>query len=845
MHRDIKPANILLNSKRVVKITDFGLAKWEGATTLTQSGAQLGTACYMSPEQVNGTKVDQRGDIFSFGVVLYELLCAKRPFEGDSQEAIFYELLYTEPHPLARYSSKIPQGLQEIVSKCLAKKLEERYQSVADLVADLRRVKRNADSGVSVLSPSGIPINKRKVLAFVLSAAVIGAVALFLIFKPFGLSLDSEQSAEAFQNTLAVMYFENVPDPEDKDHTGDMLTNLLTTSLSQLQGVEVISRERLYDVQQQMGKADTQKITPYLASKIATRAGVKTMLLGSVLQDKPSLTVTSRLIDVKSGRILSSHRLAGFPNEQIFSLVDSLAVLVRSGMNVASAPAPEAKSVAEVTTSSPEAYRSYLEGVELNKKLNSDEAVAAFKRAIELDSNFAMAYFGLATIYHTVARDPTVQRKALEKARQLKDRVTEKERLRIEARYVGNIDVNLPRAAEIMEKLLQRYPHEQSVYWELGVSYRFIGDYTREKQTLLNGLKQDSLDKLLWNSLAYQYANFGRKREALEAIGRYLQIAPAEPNPYDSKGEIYCAFGELDSAVFWYQKAISFRSDFPSVQTLGYISLWRQDYAAAEKYFRQYGSTANQLQKGQAENDLVSIPMYRGQLKEARKEMQENLLFHQHQQLAEIVMRDYASLFWLAYETGDWPAMLDYAKKNAAERRRDPTDKIAGRDQLAWAWLKNGNPKMAYQLMEEIKKELSDKLPLRLKNAYGFGMGNLACEEGKYALAIGHYEKAIKLLQPNARPSNFFYGISLLKTGRLEEAIKELERVTRWSYLGWSPLYGVKARYWLGVAYEQKGDRDKAIKEYEKFLEIWKNADPGIAEVEDAKQRLARLKKKV
>ncbi|MCI0595857.1 MAG: tetratricopeptide repeat protein, partial [candidate division Zixibacteria bacterium] len=812
---------------------------------LTRTGSTVGTAAYMSPEQASGEEVDHRSDIFSFGVVLYELLTGHLPFRGEHPSGYIYAILNEEPPPLARYNDKVSPELQRMVFRALEKDKQERYQHIDDLAAELRRERKNLEYAKSSTIPKAEAVHrpKKNFLKIVVStSAVVILALLFFIFNPFKVEVSRNQTAAASQNSLAVMYFENIPDPEDKDHTGEMLANLLITALSQASGLEVVSRQRLYDIQEEMGKAEAKKITPSLASKIAQRAGVRTMLLGTVLQSQPKLAITSQLIDVSTGKILSSQRLAGFSSDQMFAMVDSLALLVRNGLNVSPSPAAEVKSVAEVTTSSPAAYRSYLEGVELNKKVYSDEAEAAFNRAIELDSNFAMAYFGLATVWRPGTRDLTAQRTALEKARQLKDRVTEKERLQIEAQYAWIVEVNLSRAAEIMEKLLQKYPHEQNVYDDLGRIYQFLGDYKKQEQTYLNALKQDSLDKLLWNSLAYCYARSGRKMEALQAIDRYLQIAPAEPNPYDSKADIYSLFGELDSAVIWYQKAISFRSDFSSIEKLGYIAISRQDYAGAEKYFRQYGSAGNQFQKGQAEIDLVSISMHQGRLKQARKEVENLLLLHQGRKLRELALQEYSILRGLAYQMRDWPTMLDFAKKYAAEAKKDPTDKIAGRDDLAWAWLKNDNPKQAYRIMEELKKEITEKSPVWQRAGVEWALGDLAYEEGKYSSAVAHYEKGSQFLETNSRPSGLSYGLSLLKVGRLEDAIKELEKVSRWSYVNWSTINGVKAHFWLGVAYEQQGNRVKAKEEYEKFLEIWKDADFNAPELADAKVRFAKLK---
>lgn len=853
VHRDIKSDNILLTPKNQVKIMDFGLAKFKGAGQLTQAGSTVGTAAYMSPEQAAGEDVDHRSDIFSFGVVLYELLTGKLPFRGEHAGGLAYSILNEEPPPLARFNDKVTMELQRIVSKALAKEKTERYQHIDDMAADLRRERKALEYAKAPIVPKPEPVhqpkkNLLKILVPTSAAAVL--LLLFLLFNPFKVEVSRNQSAAASQNSLAVMYFENIPDPEDKDHTGEMLVNLLITSLSQVQGLEVISRERLYDIQTELGKANAEKITPSLATQIAQRAGVKTMLLGTVLQKEPQLAVTARLIDVKSGKILSSQRIAGFSAAQMFPMVDSLSVLVRNGLNVPASPATETKLVAEVTTSSPEAYRAYLEAEELAKKFYFAEAKAAVERAIELDSNFAMAYFGLARTFGGSGGQE--ERRALERAWKLRGKVTEKERLFIEAEYARRVEDNPSKASRILEKLVEKYPHEQGAYEQLNIVYQNVNDYPKAEQAALNGLRNDSLDKGLWNSLAYLYAGQNKKEKAMEAISRYMKLAPGEPNPYDSKGEIHFIFGEIDSAVYWYQRAAALRADFQSAQKLGDIALLRRDYAAAEKYYWQFATTSDEVQQEQAALDSFLIPLHKGQLRRVQQTLKARLADPGKELKPEAVRIINGALALMAFESGNYAEMLAYAQEASREAKKNPNDKIYARDALALAWLKNGNRKIAHQTLQELKRDVGGTLPRR-EQIYNYTAALVACEEGRFDPALEHFKKALEPQLPNHAPQ-FHYAVCLLKAGRVSDAIAELERVCWWSPISFPtislsflpasdywPIASVKAHYWLGVAYEQQGNKVKAKKEYEKFLEIWKDADFNSPEMADAKTRLAKL----
>ena len=852
VHRDIKSDNIILTPKMQVKIMDFGLAKFKGAEKLTKTGSTVGTAAYMSPEQASGEEVDHRADIFSFGVVLYELLTSHLPFRGEHPSGYIYSILNEEPPPLARYNDKVSAELQGFVSKTLAKDRAERYQHIDDLGADLRRERKNLEYAKSSTVPKaeGVHQPKKNFLKVLVPTSAIAVLALlFFLFNPFKVEVSRDHSAAASQNTLAVMYFENLPDPEDKDHTGEMLTNLLITALFQTKGLEVISRERLYDIQKELGQAESKTISPSLATQIAQRAGVSMMLLGSILQQQPSLTVTFRLIEVKSGKILSTQRLTGFSAAQVFPLVDSLTTLVQRDLKITPSSASEKKSVAEVTTSSPEAYRSYLEGIELRKKAYHAEAEAAFKNAVELDSGFAMGYFRL---FLSDFGFGTGSRKALQKAWQLKSKVTEPERLQIEAAYAGRINNDASGQAKILEQLLQKYPHEQMVYERLAILYQNIFEYDKALQTLQRGLKNDSLDKNLWNALAYLQAGWNRKAEALASIDRYAKLAPAEPNPYDSKGDIYYLFGDLDSAEYWFQKAISLRGDFWSLPKLADLALFRQDYDRAGQYYRKSAISSEKWNKWLSETGSSFIYMHRGRYIQAKKQLLDILSARRTLESEEAIW-SYPYLINLAYETGDYPAMLQYARALSNEFRKDPDDIGYGRDFLAWAQLKNGHPKQGYKLLQEALRDVKVK-DLSYQVGENYMLALLAYEEGKYDLAVELFKKAFQAALPNRGPQ-YQYALSLLKTDKLSEAIEELSRLTRYPYYSgdhmrpfdlsrsptWNywPIASVKAHFWLGVAYEQQGNKAKAKEEYEKFLEIWKDADTEVPELVDARKRLA------
>ncbi len=548
VHRDIKSDNIMLTPKGQVKIMDFGLAKLKGASKLTKEGSTIGTAAYMSPEQAQGEDVDRRSDIFSFGVVLYELLTAHLPFRGEHQAALLYSVVNEDPQPIARFNDKVSPELERNVFKALAKDKEDRYQHIDDLLADLRRERKNieyARTGVLKTSTAVQPPaaaeghhefklpKKGRPLIISTSAVVVLVMAVLSYFVLFKRPTATNARAVS-SKSIAVLPFENLSPDKNNVYFADGIQDMILTKLADIGDLKVISR------------TSTEKYTshPDNLRRIAEQLGVATILEGSVQKAGNQVLINVQLIDARSDDHIWANSYTRTLNN-IFGVEGEVAQEVASTLN-AKLTAAQTTAVANIPTRSQEAYDAYLRGEYFYAKVPAGnwgllpKAVKAYEDAARSDPSFVLAWAKLAycqslLMYASIDRSDSTAQNALANARR-----------------ALRLDPDLP------------YAH-----FALGYVYRMdFAEYDKamsEFQIAREGLPNNS-DVLA--AIAYVHEERGQLQAASDDLQQAMDLNPNDPNLALGLGATSIYMRHYDRARTAFNRGLAIAPDDPEVYAL-------------------------------------------------------------------------------------------------------------------------------------------------------------------------------------------------------------------------------------------------------------------------------------
>ena len=584
LHRDLKPENIMLAADGRLKVLDFGLAKLrydspeEGDQTtretqsVTQDGRIVGTVAYMSPEQAQGLPVDSRSDIFTLGILLYEMATGERPFRGNTNLSVLSSILKDSPRPVSELRDDIPKPLARMIQRALEKRPEDRYQSASDLRRDLEDLKRDVDTGEVVLATTAGrqrlvgPASRRRrwtlPVAIGTSLVVVAAMAaLFFRGQP-------PATAEDGRSSVAVFYFDNLSGDPQLDWLRTGLTDMLVTNLSQSPGLRVLGTSRLYQLLDEGGHRDDRTMSAPIVEAVARKAQATTALVGSFVRAGSQIRISASLQDPKSGEVLASERVEGDAEDGLFGLVDELTGRLRKRLETPAMASMgekrhvpwKEKKLEEVTTTSVEAWKAYAEGSRLHDRQQEKEAQAYFEKAVAADPNFAMALAKLSIVHGNLGN--------IEKARAYSAKAVEKagnlppgERFYIEGRHYSLDPASLDQAVVAYQKAVDGAPDHTAARNNLAQLLLELRRYPEALVHLEELRRRGMTFPGTYMSLAQAYVATDRPDLAREALASYAAEHPDRAASFENLAYFELTQGRTEAALAAFDKAAGLHPD--------------------------------------------------------------------------------------------------------------------------------------------------------------------------------------------------------------------------------------------------------------------------------------------
>jgi eukaryotic-like serine/threonine-protein kinase len=594
VHRDLKPQNVLIDAEDSAYVSDFGLAKSleESAAIMTRTGEVLGTPRYMSPEQVEGKPADHRSDIYSLGLILYEMVTGDVPFKGDSAFQVMYQRVTQKPKSPKDVNPDLPDYLVRIVLRCLERDVDMRYQQARDVLHDLEREvgptpSRSVQISLPVLTRSGWKLAAGTVLALIAIALAIPSVR-HAIFRPSRATVTGAASIPPFTQGkyVAILPFRVLGDQESLGYIAEGLSESLSAKLFQLKGVHVASSTAAEKARE---KDPPEKIASELGANLLVHGTVQGRKVQGEVQE---IAVIVNLDDVSGGRRLWSGEVSGL-TQDLLTLEDQIGSKLVSALELKPSGAELVRGASHPTENM-EAYELYLKGREALRHERSTKdiqtAIGFFDAALKKDQNFALAYTGVADAslsMYTQSKDGFWTQKALEAAKQAQQLNDELPEVHF---ALGSVYRATGKAGESiieLDRALQLDPKSDEGYRRLGDAYLASG---RKDEALKAYRKAVELSPYYWvnyNSLGRACFNVGDNNESLSAFRKITELEPDNAIGYMNIGTVYFRQGKYNECIPYFEKALKLQPQADLYSDLGTAYFFLRRYQEAVPMFEK------------------------------------------------------------------------------------------------------------------------------------------------------------------------------------------------------------------------------------------------------------------